>query len=249
MTQSLINNDVLPTVHKDIPHRILCWYGPISSRSLHGRESGSCHRWWFRYGPRIAHAFATSGCKKIAIIGRTISSLDKTKQELERAHAGVTVHIATADIADVNAVSKAFESVSTVLGKIHIVISNAGYLSDTEPIAEADVEAWFKGMTINFKGTLNLCKAFLNYASEKPTFVHVSTGGCHIEPMPANSGYSVSKLAAARLMEYFAFENPQVRLHNIHPGIVMMDMYNKSSESSVEFQFNDSELPDCLLSL
>jgi NAD(P)-dependent dehydrogenase (short-subunit alcohol dehydrogenase family) len=200
-------------------------------------------------GPRIAHAFATSGCTKIAIVGRTVASLEKTKQEIEGAHAGVTVHTATADIADVNAVNEAFESASKALGKIHIVIGNAGYLPDTKLIAQADTEEWFKGMTINVQGTLNLAKAFLNYAAEKPTFVHVSTGGCHIEPMPTNSGYAVSKLAAARLMEYFAFENPQVRVHNIHPGVVMTDMYKKSSEGGMEFQFDDSKLPECLLPL
>ncbi|KAI4952342.1 hypothetical protein J4E91_002811 [Alternaria rosae] len=194
-------------------------------------------------GPRIAHAFATSGCTKIAIVGRTVASLEKTKQEIEGAHAGVTVHAGTADIADANAVNKAFESASKALGKIHVVIGNAGYLPDTKPIAQADPEEWFKGMTINVKGTLNLARAFLNYAAEKPTFVHVSTGGCHIEPMPANSGYAVSKLAAARLMEYFAFENPQVRVHNIHPGVIQTDMYQKSSEGGLDFQFDDIELP------
>lgn len=200
-------------------------------------------------GPRIAHAFATSGCTKIAIVGRTIASLEKTKQEIERAHAGTTVHVETADIADTIAVNKAFESVSNALGKIDIVIGNAGYLPDTKPIAEADTEEWFRGMTINVKGTLNLAKALVNYGADKPTFVHVSTGGCHIEPMPANSGYAVSKMAAARLMEYFAFENPQIRCHNIHPGVIMTNMHEKSSAVGLDFQFDDSKLSDCLLSV
>ena len=198
----------------------------------------------------MAHAFAISGCRKIALVGRTVNSLEKTKQEIEAAYASVTVYISTADIGDGNAVNKAFESISKALGKIDIVISNAGYLPDTKPIAEADVEEWFRGMIINVKGTLNLAKAFLKYATDKPTFVHVSTGGCHIEPMPANSAYAVSKLAAARLMEYFAFENPQVRVHNIHPGVVMTDMYKKSSGGmDMEFQFDDSKLPNSLLAL
>jgi NAD(P)-dependent dehydrogenase (short-subunit alcohol dehydrogenase family) len=60
--------------------------------------------------------------------------------------------------------------------------------------------------------------------------------------MPANSGYAVSKMAAARLMEYFAFENPDVRVHNIHPGVVQTEMFQKSSELGMEFEFDDSEL-------
>ncbi|KPM41108.1 hypothetical protein AK830_g5452 [Neonectria ditissima] len=193
-------------------------------------------------GPRIAHAFATSGATKIAILGRTASSLQQTKQEVEAAHAGVTVQTSVADISDENAVNKAFEGVSEAFGKIDILISNAGYLPDTKPIAEADIEEWFRGMTINVKGTLILSKAFLKYGSKSPTLVHVSTGGCHIAPMPANSAYAVSKMAAAKMMEYFAFENPQVRVHIIHPGVVQTDMYKKSSEGGLEFAFDDSKL-------
>lgn len=193
-------------------------------------------------GPRIAHAFATSGCTKIAIVGRTAASLEKTKQEIEGAHDGVTVHTATADITDANAVKKAFDGASTALGRIHIVISNAAYLPDTKPVVQADIEEWFKGMTVNVMGTLNLAKAFIEYAAEKPTFVHVSTGACHIEPMPTNSAYAVSKLAAAKLMEYFAFENPQIRVHNIHPGLIQTAMAQKSSELDMEFHFDDSKL-------
>jgi len=197
-------------------------------------------------GPRIAHAFATSGATKIAILGRTVSSLEKTKQEVEAAHAGVTICTSVADISDEAMVSKSFEDISEALGKIDIFISNAGYLPDTKPIAEADVEEWFRGMTFNVKGTLILSKAFLKYASDNPTFVHVSSGGCHIAPMPANSAYAVSKMAAARMMEYFAFENPHVRVHIIHPGIVQTDMYKKSSEGGLDFPFDDSKLPNCL---
>ncbi|KAF7550911.1 hypothetical protein G7Z17_g5389 [Cylindrodendrum hubeiense] len=197
----------------------------------------------FIIGPRIAHAFATSGATKIAILGRTVYSLEQTKQEIEAAHAGVTVHTFAADISDEAAVHEAFEDISEALGKIDILISNAGYLPDTKPIAEADVEEWVRGMTINVKGNLILSQAFLKNASDNPTFVHVSTGGCHIAPMPANSAYAVSKMAAARMMEYFAFENPQVRVHIIHPGIVKTDMYKKSSECDLEFPFDDIELP------
>ncbi|CEI67659.1 hypothetical protein FVEN_g9478 [Fusarium venenatum] len=180
-------------------------------------------------GSRIAHAFATSGATKIAILGRTVSSLEQTKQ----------------GIYDEVAVNKAFEGVSKAFGEIDILISNAGYLPDTKPMAEADVEEWFKGMTMNVKGTLILSKVFLKYASKNPTFVHVSTSGCHIAPMPKNSAYAVSKMAAARMMEYFAFENPHVRVHTIHPGVIRTDMHKKSSEGGIDldFPFDDIELP------
>ncbi|OBT95618.1 hypothetical protein VE01_05898 [Pseudogymnoascus verrucosus] len=194
-------------------------------------------------GPRITQAFATSGATKIVILGRTVSSLEKTKKEVEAAHTNVTVYTSVADITDESAVSKAFEGIEKALGKVDILVSNAGYLPDTKPIAECNVEEWFRGMTVNVKGNLILSKAFLKHAAENPIFVHVSTGGCHIPPMPANSAYAVSKMAAARMMEYLAFENPQIRVHIIHPGVIQTEMYKKSSEGGLDFAFDDIELP------
>ncbi|KFY35279.1 hypothetical protein V494_06056 [Pseudogymnoascus sp. VKM F-4513 (FW-928)] len=194
-------------------------------------------------GPRITQAFATAGATKIAILGRTISSLEKTKKEVEAAHHNVTVHTSVADISDESAVSKAFEGIEKALGKIDILVSNAGYLPDIKPIAECDVEEWFGGMTVNVKGNLILSKAFLKHAAENPILLHVSTGGSHVPPMPAYSAYAVSKMAAAKLMEYLASENPQARVHVIHPGVIPTDMYKKSSEGGYEFEFDDIELP------
>ena len=42
-------------------------------------------------GPLLAHAFASSGATKIAILGRTASSLQATKTAMEAEHNGVTV--------------------------------------------------------------------------------------------------------------------------------------------------------------
>jgi NAD(P)-dependent dehydrogenase (short-subunit alcohol dehydrogenase family) len=83
---------------------------------------------------------------------------------LPTAHAGVTVHISVADISDECAVNKAFEDIGKalgkVLGKVNVLVSNAGYLPDTNPIAETDVEEWFRRMTLNFKGSLIPFKSF-----------------------------------------------------------------------------------------
>lgn len=189
----------------------------------------------------MTQAFTTSDATKIAILGRIVSSFEKTKKEVEAAHTSVTVHASVADITDESAVSKAFEGIEKALGKVDILVSNAGYLPDTKPIVECDVEEWFRGMTVNVKGNLILSKAFLKHAAENPTFVHVSTGGCHIPPMPANCAYAVSKMAAAKMAEYLAFENPQVKVHIIHPGAIQTEMYKKSSEGGLDFAFDDSK--------
>ena len=91
-------------------------------------------------GPRIVHAFATSGSTKIAILGRTASTLDSTKIEVEAQHPGVKVLTFVADIVDKGAVTAAFESTKKEFGPIDILISNASVLPDAEPIATANID-------------------------------------------------------------------------------------------------------------
>jgi NAD(P)-dependent dehydrogenase (short-subunit alcohol dehydrogenase family) len=193
-------------------------------------------------GPCIANAFATSGSTKIAILGRTTSTLQAMKKELEEFHSHIEILTSIADISNEAEIDVSFQEITQAFGEIDVLVSNAGYLPDIKPISESNVEECFQGMTINVKGNLILAKAFLKYGSEKPTFVHVSTGGCHIAPMPSNSAYAVSKLAAAKMIEYFAFENPHVRVHTIHPGVIETNMSTKSTSGGLKFKFDDSEL-------
>jgi NAD(P)-dependent dehydrogenase (short-subunit alcohol dehydrogenase family) len=57
------------------------------------------------------------------------------------------------------------------------------------------------------------------------------------------SAYSTSKLAATRFFEYVQAENPQIRVANIHPGVVATDMHAKSQRNGYEFPMNTIELP------
>ena len=134
-------------------------------------------------GPRITHAFATSGSTKITIIGRTESTLLSTKKEIEAQHPGVKVLTFKADIVDAAAVERAFAETEKEFGPVDILVSNAAYLPDVEPLATANVDEFFRGFEVNVKGTLILSQAFLKHASEKSTLISINTGGAHVGPM------------------------------------------------------------------
>lgn len=98
------------------------------------------------------------------------------------------------------------------------------------------------GFDINVRGNLNVFQAFLANASENPTLVHVSTGGAHAPALMAGMGaYAASKLASAKLMDYAALENPHVRVHNIHPGVVDTVMNKKSVEGGLVLPFDEGK--------
>lgn len=193
-------------------------------------------------GPRITHAFATSGSTKITIIGRTESSLLSTKKEVEAQHPGVKVLAIVADIVDVPAVKKAFEETKKQFGPVDILVSNAAYLPDIVPLATSDIDEFFKGFEVNVKGNLILYQAFIANSSQKPTLIHISTGGAHVPPIMAGMGaYAVSKIAASKLTDYFGMENPNVRVMTIHPGVVKSSMNDKSREAGFELPYDDGE--------
>lgn len=136
----------------------------------------------------------------------------------------------------------AFQSTKATFGPIDILISNAAYMPEGEPVATTNVDEWMKGMEVNVKGSIILAQAFVSNSSAKPTYIDVSTAGAHIGPMPAPlSAYGVSKLAALRLMDWFAFENPNVTMIHVHPGILETPMNEKGAKSGLVLPFDDSK--------
>jgi NAD(P)-dependent dehydrogenase (short-subunit alcohol dehydrogenase family) len=99
-------------------------------------------------------------------------------------------------------------------------------------------------MEINVKANLILSQAFLANSSEKPTFISVNTAGAHVPPIPVGlSSYAVSKFALIKLMDYFAAENPHVKVLQVHPGVLKTDMNKKSVDAGLELPYDDSESP------
>ncbi|RDL41956.1 Uncharacterized protein BP5553_01935 [Venustampulla echinocandica] len=195
-------------------------------------------------GSRIAHAFAASGSTSIAILGRTETSLISTKESIEAQHPGAKVMALVADIVDRTAVHAAFDEVKIILGPIDIVVSNAGHMPSGSSISTADVDEWFHGMEVNVKGNLILAQAFLANAAKKPVLINVSAAGVHIPALPVPlSAYVVSKAAVVKLVEYFAAENPGVRVMNVHPGAIDTGMAKRAKDAGLELPFDDIELP------
>lgn len=197
-------------------------------------------------GPGIVHAFAKSGSTKIVIIGRTESALLSTKEAVETAHSGLTVLTFVADIVDAAAVNKAFAETKKQFGPIDILVSNAAYLPDVEPIATGNFDEFWRGMEVNVKGNFILSQAFVVNASEKATLISINTGGAHAPPMMAGlGGYAVSKLAASKLMDYFGLENPNIRVMVVHPGVLKSAMNDKSAQAGLVLPYDDGESCSC----
>ena len=91
-------------------------------------------------GPEIAKAYAAAGASHVVLIGRTQTTLSRTKDEIEKAFSSVTVTTCIADIADEAAVGKAAEEV----GKWDVLILNAGLLAEPLPVEKSDPDDWWR---------------------------------------------------------------------------------------------------------
>jgi NAD(P)-dependent dehydrogenase (short-subunit alcohol dehydrogenase family) len=94
---------------------------------------------------------------------------------------------------------------------------------------------------INVLGSLYLIRAFLRAAAPEAVLVYVSSGTMHMPTMPGWSAYTVGKEAATKLFTHVAAENPGVRVHAIHPGVLRTDMSRRIMPDSSGVEFDDSE--------
>jgi NAD(P)-dependent dehydrogenase (short-subunit alcohol dehydrogenase family) len=177
-------------------------------------------------GRSLALAFAGAGAAEVAILGRKLEPLRETAALVAAASPGTKVTPFSADVTD----AAALHAAASEFGAWDVLFLNAGYLPDNAPVRSMDVAEWWRGFEVNVLGTGATLRAFLPFkGADRPVVVGTSTGGVLFPKAMAtgSSGYLVSKMAVASLMEYVAAEEPDVHVVTIHPGVIATAMYDK----------------------
>lgn len=119
--------------------------------------------------------------------------------------------------------------------KIDILINNAGIIQPFVSVGNIDYEAIEKVMKVNFYGTLNMTKAFLNYLLKRPEahIVNVSSMGGFL-PVPGQSIYGASKAAVKLLTEglYAELKDTNVHVSVVFPGATKTNISENSGVST-----------------
>jgi NAD(P)-dependent dehydrogenase (short-subunit alcohol dehydrogenase family) len=177
-------------------------------------------------GRSLALAFAAAGAAEIAVLGRKVEPLRETAALVAAQSPATKVTPFVADVTDFEALQKA----AGAFGRWDVLYLNAGYMSDTARVADMDVREWWRGFEVNVLGAGAALRAFLPFkGADRPVVVGTSTAGVLFPKDQAvgNSGYMVSKMAVAGLMEYVAAEEPDVHFVTVHPGVIATAMYDK----------------------
>jgi 3-oxoacyl-[acyl-carrier protein] reductase len=174
-------------------------------------------------GKAVALALAKEGVN-VGLVARSPGDLEKLASEIKSL--GVKTAIATADVADINAVDKAVESIIQELGNIDILINNAG-VGAFGGFMELQPEEWERIIRVNLLGVYYVTRAVLPSMIERKTgdIINIaSTAG--LRGAAVTSAYSASKFGLIGMSESLMYE---VRKHNIRvttltPSTVATDM-------------------------
>ncbi|QHT70066.1 3-ketoacyl-ACP reductase [Rhodocytophaga rosea] len=160
-------------------------------------------------GRAIALALAGEGVHT-GLLARTATDLEKLATEIQGL--GVKTSVATADIADMEAVNAAVAQVQKDLGPIDILVNNAG-IAAFGGFLQLEPAQWEQIVKVNVFGVYYITRAVLPQMIERKTgdIINISSTAGQ-RGSAQTSAYSASKFALIGLSESLMQE---VRKHNI----------------------------------
>ena len=200
-------------------------------------------------GRAAAASFAASGPRALILLGRRADALAETAATIHASYADMTIQIQEAELCDASGVRSAMNKAVAEFGGIDILVHCAGVLAPVIPLLEADPATFLDGYNTTVVGTLVTAQAVVlanktvSAGEDRPvTFINLTTAGILFPPFTGMGAYVSSKMAAVKLLQAFAAENPQVRLHNVHPGLLETAMSAKLAETiKLPYAYDDSK--------
>lgn len=171
-------------------------------------------------GQAIALSFAKEGCR-VAIAGRRE---DKLRQAAAAWTGDPPILTHPVDVADRASVGKLFAWAESTLGKIDILVCNAGMNSQKRTMADMPPETWDQVLQTNATGTYNCMHAVLPAmrARKDGLIVNIDSIAGMRASVLGGVAYSASKFAVTALTTVVALEEGKngIRVTAICPGEV-----------------------------
>lgn len=176
-------------------------------------------------GEATAYALAAEGCE-VALVARRLDRLEEVQEHI--VSEGGRALVVRADVTRQAEAVAAVENVVSRLGRLDIVINNAGVML-LGPIHDAPTEEWDRMIALNLQGALYVTHAALPHllksAEQDPRnvadIVNISsTAGRNAGP--SSGVYSLTKFGLGALTESLRQEvaAQHVRVSLVEPGVV-----------------------------
>lgn len=185
-------------------------------------------------GKAIAKRFVEQGAK-VAVISRTEKNSGEAADELNAVGPGTAKGYAV-DIADFAAVEAFGKAVDQDLGKVSILVNNAGVTRDGLALRMSESD-WDTVLDTNLKGAFNAVKAFQKslIRQEDARIINISS----VIGLTGNAGQSNYAASKAGLIGYTKalakeYASRKVCVNAIAPGFIVTDMTNDLGDKMEE---------------
>jgi 3-oxoacyl-[acyl-carrier protein] reductase len=182
-------------------------------------------------GAAIAKRLAADGASVAITYSKATEAASLTVKEIERG-GGKAIAI-QADAADADAVKKAVEKTVTTLGRLDVLVNNAGTIVPA-PVEETTLTDFDRVFAINVRGTFVATQAALKHL--KPGGRIIMIGSCLGERvfMPGAAPYSATKGAVKMFTQGLARELGArgITVNNVQPGPIDTELNPASGEWS-----------------
>lgn len=191
-------------------------------------------------------ALVTGGCSGIglAVVKRFLSAGAKvmvvdlqTTAEFEE----LSTPFIELDVSDEKRLCSAFSETETQIGKLDILINNAGIALDTGPITDTDLEQYERYQAVNLKGVFLGMKYGPRHMNDGGSIINTASIAAHMV-YPEYTSYSVTKAGVVSLTTNAAVElsSRNIRVNAVCPGTTITPLDPADSD-----EFRVCELVTC----
>jgi NAD(P)-dependent dehydrogenase (short-subunit alcohol dehydrogenase family) len=183
-----------------------------------------------------------SVAKRLLLSGATVSLWDRDEALLhavvQELAAGDRVSTQVVDVSDADAVAEATASTLSALGRIDILVANAGIAGPNHKTWEYPVDAWKQIMDINLNGVFLCCRAVVPHmlAQGYGRIVNVASIAGK-EGNPNASAYSASKAGVIALTKSLGKETAgkNIAVNCITPAAARTKLFEQISQEHIDF--------------
>jgi 2-deoxy-D-gluconate 3-dehydrogenase len=175
-------------------------------------------------GRAIAETYADAGAD-VAILARDAAALGEVAARVEAA--GRRALVLTCDVTDPEAVGAAVARTVEELGRIDVLVNNAGGNSFSMPLSGMRFSGWEKTMRLNLDSVVHVTQAVLPGMLERRSGVIVNVSSvAGLQGAPLMSHYGAAKAALISLTQSLALETAWagLRVNALVPGWVETDL-------------------------
>ncbi len=180
-------------------------------------------------GRETAIRLAQAGAS-IVLVSRSADELAQTAAVIET-HGGQSL-VLVADVTEDGCAHRVIDQVRGKFGRLDILVNNAGVAGPVGPVADTDMEAWWRCLEVNLRAPVMFAQAALALMTEG-RIINVASGAGTFA-IPYFSAYVTSKCALIRFSEVLAKEvaHRGIKVFAIEPGTIRTSLATNTMQSS-----------------